>query len=380
MISLLAGLAMAQTAYQRVNLPNGASIVYAQFAKQPTATIELFASARYAPDSPQTHGYRHLLEHLIARGADGDADGPLEAVGGLLKARTFRDATQIEITVSSEHVQEGFAALADVVAKRKFTQAEIDRECQTIAEEAALTEAQAVLVDAGWIASFGEDGLDSVGDLAALQKATPEDMEAVRDAIFRGPCVSVVIAGDVPSKTIQSAVSLIGPLPSERLTPVIRRAGKPGRSEAATVGEARCAAVPAFDRPTTASSLAAAFALAAQLDDCFVSYTPTMQRGLITLGRVGQTSGISLYVDSLKRDSVEPLYRLGKRLALRWYQMQTSTPQNWASLRAALICEDPSGDPEQFVSQLNAMSLEDFVEAVHKYQSSNAVTVVGVGP
>lgn len=378
MLTLLASLVLGQAAYQRINLPNGASIVIER-TKQSLASIQLFASARYAPDSPLTHGYRHLLEHLVARGADGNSDGPLEAVGGMLRARTQRDASQFEVTVTPDHFAEGFAALADVIAKKRFTQAEIDREVKTIAEEAILSDGANVLSNAGWAVAYGDQGLDPTGNLDVLSKATPEDMEALQSALFRGPCVCLVIVGDVPPTIAKDATALLSGLGAGELSSVVRKAGKPGRSEPPTLGEARCAIVPPYDRPSTAAAMAAALALATQLDGCFVSYTPTMQRGLVTLGRVGQSSGLSIYLDSLKRDSTEPLYGLGKRLARRWYETQFGTPQASAALRGSLICEDPAADPTQFLTQLNSMSREDFVEAVRKFQSQNAVTVVGVG-
>ena len=379
MLSLIAGLVLRQATFQRLDLPNGASVVVERVAKQPLVSIQIFASSRYAPDSNLTHGYRHLLEHLIARGVSGHADTPLEAVGGILRARTFRDTSQFEVTVTPDHLEEGFAALGDVLGKRHFTQAEIDRETQTIREESALNDVASALGSAGWSTAFGEQGLDPLGNLEVIAKATPEDMEALRDAIFRGPCVCLTISGDLNVDILKRGANLLTSLSSGTLVPDVRKSGKPGRSEPPLLGEARCVPVPPFDRPSTAATMAAALAIAAQLDDCFVSYTPSMQRGLVTLGRVGQTSGVSSFIDSLRREGAVPLYGLGKRLAARWYRSQRTTPSSSAALYGMLISEDPSADPSQFMTQLNSMSLEDFVEATRKFTEKSAVTVVGVG-
>jgi len=81
MLSFAAGLALLFSPPQqpprlRTLLDNGA-VVLVEPVPSATISVQLFASSKYAPETAASHGYRHLLEHLIARG-DGTLDRRLE--------------------------------------------------------------------------------------------------------------------------------------------------------------------------------------------------------------------------------------------------------------------------------------------------------------
>src|SRR5688500_7954220 len=97
MLSLLAPLCLLQVPIQqpprlRTVLPSGAIVLVERMPAATSLSVQLFASARAVPESKQTHGWRHLLEHLVARGPKGDIDARLESQGAFMRARTLRDA------------------------------------------------------------------------------------------------------------------------------------------------------------------------------------------------------------------------------------------------------------------------------------------------
>src|SRR6476469_6543311 len=81
----------------RTVLSNNSAVLVEPMANEKTISIQLWAASRGVEERPETHGLRHLLEHVLALGPNRDLDQRLETVGGELFARTFRDGTQIEV-------------------------------------------------------------------------------------------------------------------------------------------------------------------------------------------------------------------------------------------------------------------------------------------
>jgi len=379
---LLVGLAAVQGAtasYQTIRLPNDAVVLVERTPKASMITIQLFASSKFVPEATLTHGYRHLLEHLMATASE--ADKELEAAGGLMEAQTYRDCMKYEIIAPSGALDAAVVALRRIVTPHTYGQDQIATEVSTIRQELALQDDADNLANAGWKAAYGEDGLSPGGDLDVMAQATPEDIQSVQAATFCGPAVAVVVAGDVDTAVAAKLTAdAIAALPrSPDLPESHRPEGKPGNAQVQASGEARCALVGGFDRPSCAARMAAALALASQLDGAFVTYTPTLEPGLVTLGRTDAGSGLAEYIDGLKREDMEPLYQRGIALARRWYQIQMSTPAAEADLRARLLCANDAIRPDAFLNQLNAVSLENFLDGVRAFQVKNAVTVLG-GP
>src|SRR5437763_1308721 len=94
-----AGLSLLSSQVQpprlRTVLPNQATILVEPVANAHMISLQLWASSRGVEERAETHGLRHLLEHILALGPKRDIDQRLESVGGSLRAKTFRDATQI---------------------------------------------------------------------------------------------------------------------------------------------------------------------------------------------------------------------------------------------------------------------------------------------
>lgn len=378
MLSFAAGLALLVTQQPprlRTLLDNGA-VVLVEPVPSTTISVQLFASSKYAPETEATHGYRHLLEHLIARG-DGTLDRRLESQGCFLIARTLRDAMQIEITVGPSQLNLALDALREVLRKPAITQEAIDHEMRVMRDELAMQDDSALLASCAWQIAYGEGGLDPLGTFDSMYRATPDKLMDVFDRQFAGDGLALVVTGPVDlDGATKLASALIGTRAKGR-NPVTspEREGKPGRGTASAIGQARGAMVPSFNTPKTAAALAAALAIAGQVRSTFVTYTPSIRPGVITLGRTDYGDDLGAFVDAYQPDAGE--MARGKALAREWVQRQLQNPSGSGFLRGLLLCQDAGSRPEQLLKQIDDLTLAEFQLGASLFTSERAAVAVG---
>lgn len=381
MLPLIATLALLQTQDQpprlRTILENNSIVLVEPMPAEPVISVQLFASAKYVPETEGTHGYRHLLEHLLARG-DGSLDRTLETKACFLDAHTLRDAMQIEVTVGPNQLKVAFDTLGTLLRPPHFTQAQIDRELRVMRDELAMVDGPLLLSGAAWRAAYGDSGLDPLGTFDSMYRATPEQLEDVYARQFAGDSLVIAIAGPVDiDKATGMAKALLAPIPKGHFPKsAVPRAGKPGRADADGFGECRGAIVPSFDTPQTASALAAALAIGSELTGCFVTYTPSVQPGLVLVGRTGSNSGVGFYVDGL--GSGAALYARGKTMAREWVLRQLRSASGVAYLRGLLLCEGEIYRPESMLKQIDAMTPKEFEEGIAAFKADRGAIAVGI--
>ncbi len=381
MLPVLAAIAIAAPAIQdpprlRTVLENNAVILVEPMPKEPVISVQLFASARYIPETEATHGYRHLLEHVLMRG-DGSLDRKLESQACFMKAATLRDAMQIDLTVGPNQLQLGLDTLATLLRKPSFTQDRLDRELRVMRNEFAMVDSPMALSSAAWKCAYGEAGLDPMGTFDSIYRATPEKLTEVFDRQFAAEGLALVIAGPVNlDKATQMAKALLAPRPKSKFAvPDLKRAGKAGRETAESSGEARGAIVPSFKMPQTVAALAASLAISSELAGCFVIYTPSDRAGLVLIGRTESSSGLGAFIDSLQRPA--DLYPRGRAMARQWVERQLQTPQGVGFLRGLLLCQGQSNRPEMMLQALDAMTQKQFEEGVQALTAGTAAVSVG---
>ncbi|HTQ11634.1 MAG TPA: insulinase family protein [Fimbriimonadaceae bacterium] len=380
MLSLVASVAMLAAQDQpprlRTVLDNGAIVLVEPMPQERVVSVQLFASARYVPETEATHGFRHLIEHLLAVG-DGGLDKRLETQACFLRASTLRDAMQIELTVGPTQLQLALDTLAGFLHRPTFTQAQIDKELRVMRDELAMRDDSLLLASAAWDAAYGDRGLDPLGTFDSMYRATPEKLEETYDRQFAPEGLVIAIAGPVDmDKATAMASRILVPLSKSHFSVAQGdRVGKPGRSQADAFGECRGAIVPGFDTPQTAAALSAALAIGSELPGCFVIYTPTTQNGLVLVGRTDSTSGLGFYVDGLANGN--SLYRRGQSLAREWVQRQLRTASADADIRGLLLCQGAANRPELMIDQINAMSKEEFNAGIEAFKSGKTVIAVG---
>lgn len=360
----------------RTILSNGATILVERVPGASRVWTRLILSSRGAEDKPATHGFRHLLEHLVATGRDGRIDGRLEREGAFLTAETLRDASIFSCDAPAAKLDLALGALGEMLRLRPLSAADLSREVGILRQEGALLDPSVRLSTAAWRVAYGTQGLSPFGDLSALRSATPEAISALHARLCAGPNLVVVIAGDVDlDRATAAAASLVRTAPKVDGAFAARDAAKGGATEVDEVlGEVRALPVPGYDEPRTVAALAAALSIGSDLDDAFVTYTPSIRPGLVVLGRSGESSGLAARVDAANAAALWPRAR---RLADAWLRRQTASPGTNATLRGLLLAQSIDATPDRMRDAIAAMSYAQFAEAVGAFKGAGSVRVTG---
>jgi hypothetical protein len=371
--------AQGQPPRLRTVLPNNSAILVEPMPNEKTISIQLWAASRGVEERPETHGLRHLMEHIMALGPNRDVDQRLETVGGTLRARTFRDATQIEIDVPASQLTLGLDVMSEMLKPIQVTPDQIATEAKIIDQEGGLREDDNLLNEAAWNRAYGQTALDPFGDIDVIRSATPADLEAVRKREFIASNLVLVVTGPVDlDGTTSQAGNLLGPLPKVDFVPRKERLdGLPGDTQATAYGEARAALVPGYASMRTVSALAAALAIGTQLDDCYVTYTPSLSNGLVILGRTDTNKGLESYIDGLDQAAMSGLYNRGKALAAGWVRRQMNSPSGIGYMRGMLLSQDLGARPETMLASIDSITYSQFVSGVNLFKIHNSISVEG---
>lgn len=384
--SLLAALAGAQgtdpgAPRLRTETEAGSVIWVESVPDAKEVVVSLWASARDTAETPTTHGHRHLLEHLMARG-DASIDRRLESEGITLTAQTFRFAMHFQFRCPPGKENRAFQEIAPWLRGFETTAARIEHELRIMRHEFALRDGADALAAAAWRAAFGQRGLDAWGTLTAMAGATPESLKSLHRAHFAQSNLVVAVAGPVDlDSTTRQAVALLTTAPKATASP--HREALVGESarveDESSFGEARSAIAPGFARDETQWALAAALALATEVPRSFVSFVPSAEPSLVTWGRDDQRHGLGTVADGLSSNDEARLFRIGWEMGQAWYENQLRSPVGIAYLRGLYAVQSRGAKPEDSVRKIQAMTFEQFKEGLRAFGKDRGVTVVGVG-
>ena len=358
---------------------NGSAVIVEKMPDEPTISVQLWASARSVPETAKTHGWRHLLEHLMARGPKGDVDRRLESQGAFLRAQTYRDAMVFEVNVSPRQLDLAIVTILDVLKPIQSTPEDISKELATMAQEFATYDDASRLGRGAWQQAFGDAGLDPIGTLSAMKAASPENLKDLQRRHFYPENLVLSIAGPVDLKSAtDSAVQAIGMKQGGiRLPLEIRKNASAGRIEVEGFGEGRAAAAEGFDHPATVGALAFALAVGSGVEGAFVTYTPSADRGLVIVGQTEKLSGIGLKIDAIGEGDWANLFYVGKLLARSWVNRYLSSASGVAYLRGHLLVQNHGSRPEQMLKTIDNLTFDQFKAAARYFAKDRAVTVVG---
>lgn len=359
----------------RTVLPNGAVILVERVPDAPMVTSELFLSSRGTEESPSSNGYRHLLEHLIATGKNGDLDTRLESQSLELIPRTLRDAMVFQIDTPPSKLQSALNAFSEIAKPRTFDQATIDREVNIIRQEGYFRPWTSVLGEAAWSKAYGERGGDPFGAEEAMKTATPERLAKEQQTMFGSRNTAIVISGDVDLDLATAAARKLLELwpDTKEIAQVPRKSSGGGFVKASAEGVAVGIPVATYRDPSTAASLAVALYLASQLDESFVTYTPSSNDGMIV---VGTHNAEALNEQTQHLDSATVFYA-GKDLAKRWVQGQLTGAANIAFWRGLLLVQSRDLKPETLSENIETLTQAKIQTAIDHLQSDAVVHVVG---
>lgn len=352
-------------------LANGATVLVERFPKAKLASVQLIASSRGCEDAPGRHGWRHLLEHILAKGPQKDLDRKLEAKGLYLTADTTRDCMRLEISCRPDQVLEAVSGLAELLAPIRTDAAELAREVRVHRAESLLEPPWNPILAAAWRSEFGTARLDPHGDLDRMSAARPDDLEALRRAHFRPRNVVIVAAGAIDlDVAMEAAKRALAPLTDEgaALGAPHEDAPQPPSSPNPRV---RVARIGGLQEPSASHVLAAGMALSGRGSGVRVVYTPSARSGLCML--VGSSpESIRACVDDVPEDEWPILFSQGKAKASAWLSGLLADPSSAATLRGTLLAWDVDARPEAAAASLSSMSLGQFREAASRFAADQS--------
>lgn len=359
----------------RTILPNGATILVERIPGAPSISAQLFLSARGNRETNATNGYRHLLEHLIATGRQGDLDVRLETDGLELRPRTLRDAMVFEIDAPPGTLSKAISAFAELAKEPVLTQERIDREVGLIQQEGYFRNWMSRLGEAAWQAAYPDIGGDPFGSIEAMKTAAPERLLAIYRTMFAASNCSVVVAGDVDldqaTSTVKKWLEFV-PAAKVKVEPE-RSSGVGGNTVADAHGIAIGLPVATYRDPSTAAELAVALYVASEIEDGFVTYTPSSQRGLLILGGTNEKE-LQKAIRDLTPGST---FLAGRDLARRWVDRQLTGAPNVAFWRGLLLVQERDLRPETLRENIEAMTLDQIKAAIQNVQDGKMVWVRG---
>jgi len=344
----------------RTILPNGLTVL-AERMPAPYVSAQVWMASAPGQETALTHGYRHLLEHIMARVDGGRWDSQIESFGGVLEAETSREGTSFRIRLPKNQLPLALDCLSAILKERSITQDNVKREARAIYHESALRSSFTKRVSLAWTKYYGEQGLDPFGDPDLLANASPKSLQTQWSQMLTPSRMAITVVGDVDidavSNQLKRKFSGISVREAEPVLPIkpLTETGVPTGMWVAKVGS------PSDTK--TAAALAAGLAIGSQLPDSFFSYSPLINQSLVIVGTNEEGS------DRLEMDP-DDLFDLGKRLAHQWVERQLRDPYLAAALRGKLLAQSSGLRPETILANIDGLSRADFVTAFSEFKES----------
>lgn len=324
-------------------LSGGTRVLVERMPAAKSLSVQMFWSADGVSPSIERAGWRHLLEHLVAIGRNGQLDHTLEIRGMFLNAATLRTANRFEILGAPEDLETALAACAELLAPPSITADSIAAELRTLAQEDLITEPERAPLRAA------NSGIDVFGDPNGFTIATSDSLAELHRWLTSAPRVTIAIAGDVDlDKTLAMVRQVLSPL----LVP--EPASPPAAIEFASTPRANSRSFVAMELPEWGSDAhAARLAIALFVADASrlrVVFDPTV--GTSTLTLVGaDEAGVSEQLEFLRTAGFNvPI--AARRAATKWLGAVVANPSAAASVRGQLLMRSLRVRPESFLDAL----------------------------
>ena len=126
--------------YTRSVLPNGLRVLTAPMPTTRSVSIGFYIGAGSRYESDDEAGVSHYLEHMLFKGTEQrrtpkEISETIERVGGFMNASTDREATVYWARVAHPHFELALGLLSDMLLNSTFEPEEIEKERQVIIEE-----------------------------------------------------------------------------------------------------------------------------------------------------------------------------------------------------------------------------------------------------
>jgi hypothetical protein len=336
-------------------LENGAAI-YAQRSESRHVSVQLFISNRSALDTESNHGYRHLLEHIVARSIPA-LDETLETRGGYLRADTSRDYIRFEWMVKPADTQLAVEAMRRFISAPKITAEDIDRESQIIGQEIELmTDIEQSSLDA-WSVIFGLDGLDPWGKFSKIRAADADELKRLWRRLTEPQNLIVSACGDIDVEKFTKSVSqMLAPL-SEGEVVAIKSRGFEGGYRG---NQVFALPVHGLLDKRSAGQIVFAFGLASHLKRPYVVFSPSRSGSISMVGTYDEAEEIGKV---LSTTNASEMFEIGLQASLAWAERKQTNPSAVAELIGQLMCVDRGLNTSKLKDLLKRAKFEDFSAA-----------------
>lgn len=358
----------AQTVVRREVLPNASQLIVEQVPGATEMVVVLTLSTEGDEDTPATYGWRHLLEHVIARGPDGNLDQRVERAGQFLIPTTLRDATRFELRAGPGELALALGFLTEVMGPVQATEATLATELRVLEEELALVPARTWATIAAWRKVYGPRRLDPLGQIASMARATPDDLDRLRAGLFSSSHMTLTVVGPDPVEEVQrTARAWLAQVPPPRFAET-RAAADPMPELPplpSTLASAAALPVEAWDDPVAAARLGAALALADRAPDLDVTYTPARGDGLVVITAPADVN----LTEVLAVPESEVAYRAqqAKTRLQGWLAFQMGTLERRAQFRGLLGALSRRGRPERLAEVFATVTPAQLAQAVRDW-------------
>ena len=186
-------------------LANGVRVVCDPMPGLETMALSVVAGRGARGEDLARNGWSHLLEHMVFKGAGDrsarDIAEVIEAEGGQINAATGYERTSFQVRALAGGMDLASSVLSDLVLRPTLSPADLAREKQVVGQEIAeaADTPDDLVFEMAQRAAFGDQplGRPILGTEASIAPATPEALEAWRNALYAPESLVVAAAGAV---------------------------------------------------------------------------------------------------------------------------------------------------------------------------------------
>ncbi len=202
--------------HEKIVLPSGLRLVLVPFPNVLSAVIYVMVGAGSGYERRRQSGISHFLEHMFFRGTEKRPDTrticeAMDAIGGGFNAATSKHYTFLGGKVASDHFENGFELLADLLTHPKFEIDGIEKEKSVIVEEIRMndedpeTYVREVYDRLIWGDSpLGQSTMGTIETVEGLQR---KDLVAYFHSLYTQDNIVIGVGGKFPKKKAVSLAS-----------------------------------------------------------------------------------------------------------------------------------------------------------------------------
>jgi predicted Zn-dependent peptidase len=192
------------------SLENGLKVVLSPDDSAPTATVAVYYNVGFRIEPRERTGFAHLFEHMMFQGSEhlgkNEFIGLVQRNGGVLNGSTRFDFTNYFEIVPANTLETMLWAEADRMRGLDITEENLESQKGVVSNEVRVNVINQPYGGFPWLdlpqAAFENwyNGHNFYGDLADLEAATLDEVQAFFDAYYAPNNAVVVVTGDIDER------------------------------------------------------------------------------------------------------------------------------------------------------------------------------------